>query len=993
MRRAYKNLFLFGLLVLISMTTMHNASAQCVDGAPCWVSGGQQVTLNGSQHTADGWDPALEAAGSGSQITGNDLTINEVPGTWTFAVVARDGARIELTDSDISAHAGINIYDGGSHFSMEGGRIAVTEAALGVASGSATLRDVTIEKHGDDSTSLISTWDAVLDAQNLSANVSAQTSGGTAIYTDNSRVKLEGGAITMQGDWMMGMRIRQGTEDFSARDMQLALAGDSSTAIVLDHNNLDLSKATGKVELTRMQIDMNGDVSSAVEVSGNRVEGDSLIVALRDSQIHVEGGDVVGISVSDDARVLLDEVQLDVQGNSSSDRSSGISVNGSSSSTKTDTARMDVQRSQIAVRHGAGVDVFDGARVTLEDSQVHAADSTAAHGLRFGAWMRMDTGLPTTAASRVDVYRDSQVVALEASAVWADAEADNVLDVRNSRVQGDRLVTLATTRGRSFTGVDYVTSGRLTIDARNASLLGATHMQDGTRLAMNLHEQTIWEIRPTQVQEVRSDVSFLTLDDSTIQFNPQGTDLVQTLVIGSGDLGGRTDVYQAHGNARIQMNTLLNAGGALADQHTDRMVIHGDVHGTTQLIVKPVAGSAGALTGFAAGDGISLVQVYGAAQASSFALVGEYVPVDIYQYRLYAFDPDASDTAQRDPSGGSGKFWDFRLQSSLAASGGGSSAFDDPDGSMLVPSIPSYLTAPAALFQARLLDIDHWHRRQGDKVDRSALLNDTHEGFMRVYGGKFAYRTDRVRGFDANTRYHAVQAGGSIRGAQTRDGVWRFGLAASVGELSFAPRGVDGSQKTSMKAWSIAPTVTWQNTHGTYVDALLAFGGFHGDVSTRQRGKTATLKGKSLAASLEAGVSFKLGGVDVVPQVQAVYQRLKFDRTRDVDGFAVDVGTQHQWTLRAGTEVRRVFQDKSNPLQVYAKVHVAHTPGKEGRARMGQRELPVSKAGSALETGLGVDATLNKGRTVLYADVTRQNRIGRRGYQGWTMNAGVRIQF
>jgi len=197
-----------------------------------------------------------------------------------------------------------------------------------------------------------------------------------------------------------------------------------------------------------------------------------------------------------------------------------------------------------------------------------------------------------------------------------------------------------------------------------------------------------------------------------------------------------------------------------------------------------------------------------------------------------------------------------------------------------------------------------------------------------------------------------------------------------------------------MKAWSVSPTVTWQHTQGGYVDALVATGGFSGDVSTRQRGKTATLRGKSLAASLEFGVPFYAGGLTFLPQMQAVYQHLKFDDTRDVDGLRVALGSQRQWLARSGGEIRQSFEMAGgNAVQVYSKVHVAHTLNDSKKVQIGGQAFRTGQSGTVLEAGLGVDASLGKGRSVLYADFSRQCRLSSAGHQGWSANIGARVHF
>jgi len=575
----------------------------------------------------------------------------------------------------------------------------------------------------------------------------------------------------------------------------------------------------------------------------------------------------------------------------------------------------------------------------------------------------------------------SDVVATGAGsiAIVANGAVNAVNVTNNSNVTGDRLVFARSCGPATCPNV----ASRLTLTASNSQLSGHAGVNSVSTLTMALANGAHWTLRPSLTGTVRSDVTFLNLDASSIILFDPTSPQYQMLVVGSGDRLGSTAVYHAptSGAARIQMNTRLDAGGALADQHTDRLIVEGDVSGTTQLTIVPVTGSPGAETGMLADQGISVVQVYGNAAPNAFLLDGGYVAVGPYAYYLHAFDPSASDPGQRIL--GSGPFWDFRLQSSSTTA--------------LVPQIPAYLVAPGALFQAGLLDVATLHRRLGDTHHAGTPPGDpqaSREWFLRSYGGDYRYRSQRMPyGYDADTRYTAMQGGANVWGLDTREHRLRVGLAGSYGGLSFAPHHVVDSRKTRMDVWSIAPTFSWQHATGAYVDLVAAYGGFRGDVSNQLRGNTTRLAGKRMAASLEAGMNLSVGSLTVQPQVQVVYQRLKFDRRRDVDGIDVKLGTPDQWTLRAGGELRKTLTTASGrQVQVYGKLHIAHTVGDGERVWL-SHPFALGKAGTVAEVGLGMDATLANGKTTLYADLGRQQRLGTAGYQGWAVNLGVRHAF
>jgi len=57
---------------------------------------------------------------------------------------------------------------------------------------------------------------------------------------------------------------------------------------------------------------------------------------------------------------------------------------------------------------------------------------------------------------------------------------------------------------------------------------------------------------------------------------------------------------------------------------------------------------------------------------------------------------------------------------------------------------------------------------------------------------------------------------------------------------------------------------------------------------------------------IEMGKPFALlrrQGLTIEPQAQITYQRVKFDKTRDIDGSPVELGTVGQVIARAGAEL------------------------------------------------------------------------------------------
>ncbi len=584
--------------------------------------------------------------------------------------------------------------------------------------------------------------------------------------------------------------------------------------------------------------------------------------------------------------------------------------------------------------------------------------------------------------------------------------AVNVLSLSAANVSGNGLLL-------DVTAYSAVVSSVLNLTGTDLTLTGGARVADSSTSNLVL-ERTTWTLTPAADATVDSGVTNLTLTNSTMVFAEPATDTFQTLTV--------RDDYAAT-NAILVLNTRLDAGGALSAQATDRLLIAGNVTGTTMVTVKPTATSVPALTSAGganlASEGISLIQVGGTAAADSFQLAGSYVAMagKPYQYRLYAYGPGATmgpaDVDQRLVAG-SDPHWDYRLQSVAVippeppceetgtcppTPPGPTPPAPTPPVPSLVPQGGSYLTAPNALFQAGLMDMANLHRRLGEIRDSRTLGADTGTGeaWLRGYGGSFNYTSNRsasAYGFDADIDYAAVQLGGNLFSHRTDNGTTRVGLAASFGSLNFSPNQRDASEgKTD--TYTLAGYATYQADRGWYVDGALSFGLFNGEVSSDLRGKTAGLSGSSFGASIEAGRPFALGSSrwSLEPQVQLMFQHLSFDTKRDIDGFSVDFGSQNQLTGRLGLRLARGFRlEGGDLLTPYARVNVLHGFLDGGDVYLGGDAFHTGNFGTSLELAAGATATLTQ-KLSLYGELGWQTSIADAGMQGWAATAGLRYGF
>lgn len=581
----------------------------------------------------------------------------------------------------------------------------------------------------------------------------------------------------------------------------------------------------------------------------------------------------------------------------------------------------------------------------------------------------------------------------------------------------------------------------ITVLADGSTLEGRAHVDKDSNAELYLGGRSTWILQQQLLKDQHkaandSSISLVSLmGESSIHFKrqePSSVDDHQTLRIGK----GKGEVYRAREGASIFLNSYLNSGGALDHQKTDRVLIHGDVSGKTMLHVHAVAGSPGGYTGRGGNDeGLSIIQVSGEAKQDSFQLEGGYVALDElpYQYKLYGYGPESdlgkANAGQRLVEG-SGEFWDFRLESRSIDSdikpkpdprptppaptppaptppsptpspAPEPHPVPKPGVRAVVPQVPTYLLLPNALRHLGLMNVSNQNKRLESLRIAAGGLLESHEKpffFMRGYGGNHRYTSNLSAleyGYDGELSYNALEAGVLLKAIENMYGTASFGIIGSYEKFSLQPVNVEQSQKSTFDKWSVAAYGGMQHDAGFYVDGLVSYGFLKGDVLTTARGKTATLKGNPLSASLTTGKTFMVGedGFVFDPQVQVVYQYLPFNKVRDVDGFDIDLGKIHQWVGRVGGRLTKmlVVGDEAQVISFYGKLHLAH--GFEGKQFVHFKDaFQLGAFGSSLETGLGFNAQLSQ-NFALHGDLIYQHKLTKAGFSGTSFSGGLRYHF
>ncbi|KEC54009.1 autotransporter outer membrane beta-barrel domain-containing protein [Bartonella koehlerae] len=583
--------------------------------------------------------------------------------------------------------------------------------------------------------------------------------------------------------------------------------------------------------------------------------------------------------------------------------------------------------------------------------------------------------------------------------------------------------------------------------ASASTLEGKASVDDRSTAELYLGAGSTWILKQTQETDSResdftnhSSVSFLLLmNDSSVNFKKlksASTYHYQTLNIGN----GMNTVYKVQDGGNIYLNTYLNEGGDREKQKTDRVLIHGDVSGTTVVHVRGMPGSSGESTGSGGNEqGISIIQVSGKANKNSFQLDGGYVTAQHspYQYMLYAYGPE-SDLGEAHSNQrlvkGEGKFWDFRLENRYIDDhkpgpapapgpvpkpipepgprpelGPSPGPFPEPTPpprlepgvKAVVPQVPTYLLLPNALFHAGLIDVSNQGKRLEvlRTVSGGYLQNEENPAFfVRSYGGSHRYASNLSAleyGYGGELGYNAIEAGILLKTIEGEHSNTSFGVMGTYGKLSLQPLDVEQSQKSVFDKWSVTAYSTLQHDAGFYVDGLLSYGVFKGDVHTLARGKTATLKGKPLSVSVTTGKAFVVGeeGFIFDPQVQAIYQHIQFDKARDIDDFEIALGKLDQWTMRVGGRLTKALAatEEARVVSFYGKLHLAHSFGEKQFVYF-KDAFQLGGFGSSVEAGLGFNARLSS-KFSLHGDLVYQQKLTKAGFSGTSFSGGLRYQF
>lgn len=658
--------------------------------------------------------------------------------------------------------------------------------------------------------------------------------------------------------------------------------------------------------------------------------------------------------------------------------------------------------------NGIGVSVFS-ADVTLSAGTTVSGQQ---NGIRLQRDDRGEDLLPTVRNVTID---NSVVTGITGSGILV-----NTLSTRSGITDGTiNLRNGAEVSGGNGTAIELAERTTVAIDSDASRILGDVTVADGSNTTLALRNGS------TLQGATRGDIS-TTIDAST--WNVTGDSSVTSLAMNGGQIAfaPRGDTHStlsvannfAGNGGLITMNVNVDAVGPVSGQATDRLLIGGDVTGTTYLDIVPTGkGTSTDRNGNAIIDpseGILLVGVGGNAASDSFKLARP-LTVGGFDYELLARNGSEIDPS-RNPFPSGPLNWEYSLVTPTCTRDGCTPVEPEPpvepkppvdpeppvkppvERPKLAEQVPSYLLTGAAIQNYNSL-FGGWRQREGNVADGSADASSGGYAFARYVGGQYDYSSNRSfqnYGFDAHWLMNAFQVGGGLFDWAGNRGTLRAGWALDHGTLRISPHAVDGDSSTRFTANGIGMWLNWQGDNGLWVDGVLTGRRFTGDVGTDTQGKdVARIHASSWVASVEVGKTFMAGDWAIEPHTQLTRQQVSFRDFRDQDGLDVSLGSGTQTSARVGVLVRRAIDEKFIP---YVRTDFTYTVSGTPTATLSSEDWNVSNTFGTGRTGHSVlvaaGATSQLARNVqLYGEGNYQHQLGGYGVRGWSGNIGVRVSF
>ena len=652
-----------------------------------------------------------------------------------------------------------------------------------------------------------------------------------------------GGAIAAGGDGVSAI------SDASGEGVRIDVA-----TVAAGGDGVSVDAAAGDVFVTADDVKgrgagirvRTGDGGTGVEISAGSAEGgvDGISVDHGGSgEVRITATGAVsgargdGVHARSDAGPISVRVSGAVSGGAAAG-GAAIRTNGASAAVTLESgASVRATGGGAAVMDGAGaalVTVREGASILGGVSLGAGADELVLAGGDFGGITALDGG-PGRDALRIEAGRGS----LPALSNGAVSGVESVIVSGDAVIEGDLLLgedagELVFADGARIDGHGRLDGG----GGASLSLRGVSGEMDAARLS----GWTSLEI---------GEGSRVTLAGTGLGRDAaESLSVAGTMAFGSDARAGDAFTVEGdfEGGGRVEIDADLAAGSA------DRLVIEGDVSGTTEIALRDLTPSGAEPSG----TEMAVVSVGGEADASAFRLAGGAVARGAFLYDL-----------RMAPEGG---------VFSLVADGGVSDT-----GAALRSSDAAIARglARAATLQARAAAravASVWARigsaatfsERGaalagrDAVDLSA--RKTRPVWMRLHGDRWDYGAGGAAMIDSS----GFEVGMDLLSRESSAGKWIAGLTAQYGTVGAEAAAGGGVGRQGASGYGVGATLSWLGYGGFYADAQAQAGISDSDFSSDSGGSIRSgVSARTAVAALELG--WRVAASDsatIVPQAQ-----------------------------------------------------------------------------------------------------------------------------
>jgi outer membrane autotransporter protein len=464
-------------------------------------------------------------------------------------------------------------------------------------------------------------------------------------------------------------------------------------------------------------------------------------------------------------------------------------------------------------------------------------------------------------------------------------------------------------------------------------------------------------------------------------------------------------------NGQLAIRSVIDQGGS-SGQITDRLLVAGALTGTNALVVTPLAGSVGALTGNHATDGISVAQGGTGSSSSALSLAGGYVAGGPYQFRLFAFAPGQSSSTVLDPrlaALGVTNFTDYRLQSVVVLSATDPSApagvpvgrgpnGEAPGTPVVVPQVPAYQSLPSGALAYGLALADELHKRSGDLAPAAedGLAQATPELFTRAKDWHANIDAGAQPSYDQHLWF--VQTGAGVVAPNVFAGGDRLHADLIVSQGGSTSQVIVNQASTHFDATSLGLAATYQSPGGAYVDGVVQ-GVFYDNVTvdTLARGRVGETVGRAEVASLEAGIPLATDATTTFePRISLTFQHAGFNSMIDKDDVVTALGSSNSLVSNIGVRAAHRIDFSAGghalTLEPFASIDYSNELLGGNHISAGGVSFAASGSGHFIRVGGGVSLRIGAS-TAAYLSVEHDMSVSSSSPTGNELVGTVNIRF